>query len=315
MSAALVTGATTPVGAAVVRALLEGAVTEHVLAVGAESPAVARPLLPAERVTYLQADLTRSRDLRQLLFAPARALGVELVVHTAQHRSARRAGSKVHALNVDSTRELLHLCEGHPTIRHLIHRSCAEVYAVRADQPTLIDEHHPLDFSPAAPQWLRDRIEADLTVCSAAGLSPLRITVLRCAECLAPGTGSQLYDYLQSRVCFQPLGYDPMLNLLSLPDLARAVRCAARARQPGIFNIPGKDTLPLSAAIDRWGRTGVPVPALLLDPLYRLRTRALGSEFRYDLNSWRFHYSGVLDGRRAREVLGYVPRTGLCWPR
>jgi hypothetical protein len=32
------------------------------------------------------------------------------------------------------------------------------------------------------------------------------------------------------------------------------------------------------------------------------------------MNRRRFHYSGVLDGRRARDVLGYVPSTGIDWP-
>ena len=40
----------------------------------------------------------------------------------------------------------------------------------------------------------------------------LDILVLRMAEVLAPGTGSQMYDYLQSKICFRPIGFDPMLN-------------------------------------------------------------------------------------------------------
>jgi hypothetical protein len=32
------------------------------------------------------------------------------------------------------------------------------------------------------------------------------------------------------------------------------------------------------------------------------------------MNRRRFHYSGVLDGRRAREVLGYVPSVPVDWP-
>jgi UDP-glucose 4-epimerase len=313
MSAILVTGATTPLGVGVVRALLEDPAVRHVLAVGAE-PAPPPELPASSRLSYLRADLTRSREVRGLLFAPAHEHGVTRIIHTALHRSAAAEGRKVRALNVESTRELLALSEDHPTIRHFLFCSSAEVYKVRADQPSILDEDHPLDLSPGAPQWKRDRVEADLIVCARMGLSSLRVMVLRCAECLAADTGSQLYDYLQSAVCFSALGYDPMLNLLSFDDAVRAIALSARHDGQGVFNIPGADTLPLSAVIAGWGRTGIPVPALLLHPLYRLRALTIGTQFRYDLNRWRFHFSGVLDGRRASEQLGYVPARPIAWP-
>ena len=43
-------------------------------------------------------------------------------------------------------------------------------------------------------------------------------------EALAPGTGSQLYDYLESPVCLRPAGYDPMVNLLTIEDAALALQ-------------------------------------------------------------------------------------------
>jgi len=146
-------------------------------------------------------------------------------------------------------------------------------------------------------------------------MSPVSIVVLRCAEVLAPGSGSQLWDYLQSRVCLRPLGFDPMINVLSVADAARAIRLAAAGAGHGVYNVPGADTLPLSRIIARWGRRDVPVPGPLLAPLYRLRTWSVGFEFRYDLNLRRFHFGGVVDGTRARRELGYEPRHPIAWPR
>jgi hypothetical protein len=37
-------------------------------------------------------------------------------------------------------------------------------------------------------------------------------------------------------------------------------------------------------------------------------------EFRYDMNHRRFHFSAVLDGRRAMEILGYEPSHPIVWP-
>jgi UDP-glucose 4-epimerase len=144
--------------------------------------------------------------------------------------------------------------------------------------------------------------------CARIGTDGLAIAVLRCAEILAAGTGSQLWDYLGSRICLRPLGFDPMINVLSVDDALDAILCALASDARGVFNIPGFDTLPLSSLIALAGRHDVPVPGPLLAPLYRLRTRTVGFEFRYDLNARRFHTGGILDGSRALTALGYRPR-------
>jgi UDP-glucose 4-epimerase len=307
----LVTGATTPPGAALIAALLDDPGVEHVLAVAAEPGA---ELPPSPRLDYLAVDLTRHRPLHDLIHGPVRRAGIDVVVHGALHRSARDRGRHVHALNVETTRELLLACDHHPTVRRFVYRSAAAVYAVRSSDPNLLDEDTPLELDAGAPQWVRDRVEADLTACTRMGMSRLEVVVLRQAEVLAPGAGSQLWDYLQSRVCLRPLGFDPMINVLSLEDSVAAVRLAAAGRDQGVFNIAGADTLPLSAVTRAWGRIDVPLPGPLLAPLYRLRTWAIGLEFRYDMNLRRFHFGGIVDGRRARDVLGYAPANPIAWP-
>ena len=104
---------------------------------------------------------------------------------------------------------------------------------------------------------------------------------MRCAEIFAPACGSQLWDYLESRVCLRPLGFDPIVNLLSVPDAVAAFTGALHARATGVFNIPGFDTLPLSRAIVEAGRADSPVPGPMLAPLYGLRRWIAGFEFRY----------------------------------
>ncbi len=314
MSAVLVTGATTPVGRRLVEVLLDSGGDTRVLAVGIESEALSQ--LPAhERLTYRRVDLRRERGVRELLYGPARDLRVETIVHAAHHRSASDVGSKVHAINVESTRSLLLQAERHPTIRRFVFRSHVEVYGVRTDLPSVFAEDHPLNFSPSAPQWLRDRVEADLTVCARMGMCELQIAVLRTSECIGPQCGSQLFDYLRSRVCMRPMGFDPMLNLLSVEDLVQALMSATGSDAQGVFNIPGADTLPLSAVIERVQRVEIPVPGPLLRPLYRLRALTRGTQFRYDLNAGRFHFSGVPDGTRAEQVLGYAPRFPVDWSK
>ncbi len=304
----LLTGATTPLGARLTESLLDEG--HEVLAIGAE-PSDRAALLRTEGLTYLQVDLTRTRAVRQLLFGPAR--DADAVIHTVAHRRASDRGARVHRINVKTTRTLLWLAEQHPTIKTFLYRSSTSIYRISGHRPGLIREDHPLDLSPDAPQWIRDRVEADLAVCTRTGISPLRVVVLRLAELLAPASGSQVYDYLASRVCLRPMGFDPMLNLLSVEDAVVAMRLALRVPIEGVLNIPGCDTLPLSVAIQKRHRAEVALPGPLLSPLYRMRTAVRGRDFRYGLNRAWFHFGGVPDGTMAQERLGYRPAHPLSW--
>jgi UDP-glucose 4-epimerase len=146
------------------------------------------------------------------------------------------------------------------------------------------------------------------------GMSSVSIIVLRCAEIFAPRSGSQLHDYLKSRVCLRPLGFDPMLNVLSIEDAVEAQRLALASEAQGVLNIPGKDVLPLSAAIAAFEKKELALPGPLLGPLYGLRSLTAGFEFSYRPNRYRFHFSGVLDGTRAQKALGYAPEHAIDWP-
>jgi UDP-glucose 4-epimerase len=306
----LVTGATAQPGRALIAALLHDPSVELVLAAAIGE----RGALPQHpRLVFHRADLTRSRAVHDLMHGPVRALGVDAVVHGVLHRRAGDEGHQVHEQNVEVTRALLATAAEHPTVRRFVFRSSGAVYAVRPREPNLLDEEAALELDPAAPQWVRDRVEADLTACAHLGDPRLQVVVLRCAEILAPEAGSQLWDYLRSRVCLRPMGFDPMLDVLSLDDAVDAMRRALAHGGHGVFNVPGADRLPLSRVARRWGGRDIPVPGPLLAPLYRWRTRAVGFDFRYDLNLRRFHFGGMLDGRRAAAVLGYRPGHPLPW--
>src|SRR5688500_11853153 len=109
----LVTGATTPLGGRVIRALLDDSRVERILATGIDADPPAG-ILPADpRLTYQATDLTHGRRAHDLLFGPAQRIGVDTVLHLATHR---RAGAfrQSRALDVEGTRDLLLLAERQP---------------------------------------------------------------------------------------------------------------------------------------------------------------------------------------------------------
>lgn len=311
MISVLVTGANTPTGQRLVQSLVADTRVRHVLAVDLDPPR--DPSRMASRLRTMQVNLTSTRRVRELLFGPARDLGVEVVVHLGRPHDPRANGRRLHKANVEALRSMLDLSDRHPTIRRMVVRSHAVVYKVSMDLPTLVTEDHPLNLGARA-QYIRDRVEADLTACTRMGLANAEIVVLRCAEAMAPGTGSQLYDYLNAPVAFRPVGFDPMLNVATIDDLVVALEAATHGSGEGVFNIPGFDTLPLSAAAHKFGTPLVPMPSPLVRSLYNLRHRVVGSSFSYGLNRLRMHFGLVLDGTRAKEELSYVPKHPVHWP-
>lgn len=314
MISVLVTGVTTPIGERLVRSLVADTRVAHVLAVALEPEEQALPFAQGNRLTYLSVDLTRTRRVHELLFGPARDLGVEVVVHLSTHRDPHKRGRRVHMANVEALRSILDLSHRHPTIRRVVVRSFGVVYRVSMELPVLVTEDHPLNLGGRAPQYVRDRVEADLTACARMGLTDAEIVVLRCAEALGPGNGSQLFDYLDAPVAFRPGGFDPMVNVATVADIVRGLELATHGSGEGVFNIPGWDTLPLSACLRKWGTSSIPLPGSVIQRLYNLRHLTTGSEFEYGLNHQRMHYGLVLDGSRARDVLGYSPENPVDWP-
>lgn len=303
MSGVLVTCVSAPPGIELCRAL---AARMPVLACGPEPEEAMAKVFAGSGIRYERLDLTRSRNRRALLFGPALDAQVEAVVHAplCDHRRPHVAA--------DTLRELLHLCERHPTIRRIVYRSTADVYRIGPADPALIDEEHPVESDVLAPAWLRDLVEADQAACAHIGTSRLHVTVLRCAELFAPGSDGQLQRWLRQDPCVRPLGFDPMVNLISAEDLVGAVVLALRAGVPGVFNVAGADTLPLSELAARAGRRCVPLPGWLVPASYRLRTLA-GPGFDYPANRARFHYGGVLCGRAALAAFGYQPCAPIRW--
>jgi UDP-glucose 4-epimerase len=252
--------------------------------------------------------------MKSLLFGPARQEQIETVIHLATHRSTYQQ-ARSHQLNVDTVRQMLDLLEQHPSIRHLVYKSWGEIYQIRGNLPTIINESHPINMSRHSSRWVRDRVEADLTLCSRMNLSNLTITILRCSECLAPGCGSQLFHYLQSSLCLVPLGFDPMINVLSLEDLTTVLTLASQTNKAGVFNIPGKDSLPLTVIIHNIGRQGVPLPGPGIRLIDDVKRRLFRPEYSYFINQNRFHFGFIMSGQRARDKLGYRPQHGIDWNR
>src|SRR5262249_47721490 len=87
------------------------------------------------------------------------------------------------------------------------------------------------------------------------------LTVLRPVTALPSPTW--LSRRLSRRFVLTHPGHDPSLQLLSLSDLAEAIRCAIEQDAPGVFNVAPDGTVPLHAAIVLAGGLRLPIPRTL----------------------------------------------------
>ncbi len=88
--------------------------------------------------------------------------------------------------------------------------------------------------------------------------------------------------------------------------MARAVQTAVFARTSGIYNIAGRESVPLSM-LARWvGQPALPVPGPLLG-IVSAGTRLLGQANRGVMHGRHLRYGFTLDTRRAERDLDFRP--------
>jgi UDP-glucose 4-epimerase len=106
------------------------------------------------------------------------------------------------------------------------------------------------------------------------------------------------------------MGYDPMVQVIHERDVTEAIMLCLTPDVHGVLNLAGPGQVPLSVVIRELGKPMLPVPG----PLFEA---AVKSMFRFHLTSFPaaelsfIKYTCMVDGNRARQVLGFRPRYSL----
>jgi UDP-glucose 4-epimerase len=289
----LVTGATTELGRSLCRQL---AAAGEVLGVRAPT----EPPPDVDQNIACVADLTRNADVRRVIAGVVEDAAIDTVVHLGASVPAEESCETPNAV---STRLLLDAAEQVSCLRAFVLRSTAMIYRLHHGDPMVITERHSLDFSPDLAPARRDQLEADVTACQRMLNADFRISVLRLSPLIADGAPDALNEYLSLDPCYRALGFDPMVNVLSLDDATDALARAADRAPRGIFNVAGADTLPVSELAMRTGARCWPVPGAAIEPLCALRGVP---ERRYRGFGGLLHHGLVVDGRAATGAFDFV---------
>jgi nucleoside-diphosphate-sugar epimerase len=256
------------------------------------------------KCVYQRLDLAKARHLLNF-FQSERfdRAGLDSVVHLpfVEDRAGERVPGNVPVL-VSETRRMLQHCRREDRIQRFIYLSTGFVYRPEPGNVNFVNEEQFLEYEGEGDPEIRSWIDTDLH-CQAQR-PHLMVTILRAATIVTESGEFLLSPPLQRGE--PPLGFDPMISVVSDRDVAKALLLALHSDRPGIYNIAGREVFPRSELLGARARTGpLSVPGVVREVVARLgqTVAALRSS---DADFYR--YGIVLDTRHAGEVLGFEPQ-------
>ena len=228
----------------------------------------------------------------------------DIVAHLGSVRSFAGDERTRFDINVRGTRKLLDLCIAHG-VRQVMVLSTSYVYGALPDNPSFVNEDHPLSGSRNYPE-IRDLVEVDSLATMFMWRHPeLRTTVLRPVPALGTFVESAISRYLRQNPVVIPMGFNPMLQFIHEEDLTEALALAIEQELRGVYNIAGSGEVPARVAIEETGGRALPIPDFVLRPLTQRLFGLPGGAVDF------LKYSCTIDGSRFATETGFEPLFSL----
>jgi nucleoside-diphosphate-sugar epimerase len=316
MTRALVTHADEPIGRRTVKTLYHDERVRTILALGHGPPPRAFDKFVAgtdARVQYARVDLAKHRPTSDFFHSSRfRSAEIDTVVHIPRHGATAAESDPPIVAGLPErtaeTRLLMQHCLEAESVRNLVALGSAFVYKLPPGNVNRLDEDSELDLDPDVPPDVRSWIDCDMILHGEVHNDRLRVVLLRVPTVVASGGYLYFHPTLSApgRRHLRSMGFDPICAMVSDKDVARAIQSAIFARGPGIYNIAGRESVPLSV-LARWiGRRTLAVPGPLLS-VAATGTRLLGREASAATRGRHLRYGFTLDTRRAERDLDFRP--------
>ncbi|MCX7958496.1 MAG: NAD-dependent epimerase/dehydratase family protein [Deltaproteobacteria bacterium] len=217
-----------------------------------------------------------------------------------------RVGPKEHyEFNLTGTSNLMELSVKYK-VPQFIFLSSADIYGPSPDNPLFIPEGHQLYGSKNIP-ILRDLVETDLLVQSYFWKAPSMLTaILRPCHIAGINISNGIMQYIRSKIVPTIAGFNPMIQIMHIRDVFRAIEMIMKNRERGIFNISGQDQIPLLTLLKESGITHIPILPLFekvtFSALFATGLTSLHPE-QVDF----LKYPCMVDDSRIKERLSFSP--------
>jgi len=235
---------------------------------------------------------------------------IRAVIHMGIMHDPRMSEEEHHSFNVVGTTRLLEYCAKYG-VKKVVVLSSANVYGPSPDNSNFLTEDAPL-MAASRFSGVRDLIEVDMLAHSFFWKHPhIQTVILRPVHIVGPTIKNAPSNYLRLRYPWVMAGFDPMLQLIHVEDVARAmVEAALRPEPKGVYNVVGPGEVPLSSIHGELGRSPIPVPHPVARPL-------LGLLFKYRLANFpppeldHIQFLCNVDGSRWRHDVAWKPEHSM----
>lgn len=229
---------------------------------------------------------------------------VKAVIHMGIMHDPRMSEEEHHSFNVVGTTRILEYCAKYG-VKKVVVLSSANAYGPSPDNSNFLTEDAPL-MGASRFSGVRDLIEVDMLAHGFFWRHPdIATVILRPVHIVGPNIKNAPSNYLRLKRPWVLAGFDPMVQLIHVTDVARAMVEALAPALKGVFNVVGPGEVPLSMVLKELGHAPIPVPHVLARP-------ALNLLFRYRLANFpppeldHIQFLCAVDGARWKKETGFV---------
>ncbi len=230
---------------------------------------------------------------------------IKLVIHLNIIHNPRVNPKEHYEFNLTGTSNLLDLSVKYK-VPQFIFLSSADIYGPSPDNPLFIPEGHQLYGSKNIP-ILRDLVETDLLVQSYFWKAPSMLTtILRPCHIVGMNISNGIMQYIRSRIVPTIAGFNPMIQIMHIQDVFRAIELIMRHRERGIFNLSVQDQIPLLTVLKESGINHFPI----MPPFEKLIFKGLFLSGLTSLHPEQvdfLKYPCMVDDSRIKERLHFSP--------
>ncbi|WP_299580845.1 SDR family oxidoreductase [uncultured Microbulbifer sp.] len=227
------------------------------------------------------------------------------VIHLASVMSAGRDQAAEYRIDVEGTRNVLDACL-YAGVEHITVSSSGAAYGYYPDNPSKLDEHHPLRGNPEFGYSYNKRQVEALLAEYCEKYPHLKQLIFRVSSVLGAKTNNKISALFSQQVILDPGGHNSPFVFVWDQDVIRAISFGVNTNAGGIFNLAGDGRVSPREIAHTLSKSLIKPPIWLVKAVLRLG---------YSLHLTNTHpsqvaflqYRPVLDNRRLKEELGFLP--------